>query len=113
MTITQRMMDNKLILTLSGRFDYQARKPFQEAILQAKAPNLLFIILNFAQVPSIDSSALGLLVLTHKNLQLTHQHLMLVAPQEYVLNLLKAANLHKMIPIGTTEQEAGKNLAWV
>ena len=113
MTITQQMTDNKLTLTLSGRFEFQARKTFQEAICQAEATNHRDILLNLAQVPFIDSAALGLLSLAHQKFQLTQQHLILVAPQEYVLKVLKLAHIDKMMPIGATEQEAGKNFASV
>ena len=113
MTITQQMMDNKLVLTLSGRFDIQARKPFENAIRQVQATNHRNIILNFAPVPFIDTTGLALLVLAHKKLLLTHQHLMLVAPQKQVLNVFELTNFHKMVPFGATEQEAGKNLASV
>ena len=51
--------------------------------------------------------------IAHKKLQLTHQHLMLVAPQKQVLNVFELTNFHKMVPFGATEQEAGKNLASV
>ena len=110
MTITERMMDNKLILTLSGHFDFQARTLFREAIRQAQATNHRDILLNLVQVSFIDSAALGLLALTHQKLQLTHQHLVLVAPQGYVLKTLELADIHKMMPIAATEQEVGKTL---
>ena len=113
MTSTQQMMDNKLVLTLSGRFDFQARKPFEKAIRQVQATHHRDIILNFAQVPFIDTTGLGLLVLAHKKLLLTHQHLILVAPQKQVVHVFELTNFHKMVPFGATEQEARKNLASV
>ena len=110
MRITQRIMNDKLILTLSGRFDFQARKTWQEAIEQAQATNHRDILLNFSQVSFLDSDALGLLTVAHQKFQLTQQHLILVAPQEYGLKVFNLVNLHKMMPIVATEQEAGKNL---
>ena len=108
MTITQN-----LTLTLSGPFEYQDRKHFQEAIRQVQATNHQNIILDFAQVPFIDSAALGLLVLAHQNLKLTHQNLMIVAPRENVLKVFNSVNFHKIMPIKTTEQEARKNFSSV
>ena len=113
MIITQQMMNNKLTLMLSGRFTCQDRKLFQEAIRQATATNPRDIILNFAQVPFIDSDAVGMLAWAKQSFQLTQQQLILVAPQEYVSQVLNLLNLQKMIPIGTTEQEARKNFALV
>ena len=84
MIITQQMMNNKLTLMLSGRFTCQDRKLFQEAICQATATNPRDIILNFAQVPFIDSDAVGMLAWAKQSFQLTQQQLILVAPQEYV-----------------------------
>ena len=113
MIITQQMMNHNLTLTLSGRFECQDRKLFQEAIRQVQATNHRDIILNFAQVQFIDSSALGLLAVTHQNLKLTQQQLILVAPQEHVLKVFNLVNIQKMMPIGATEQEARKNFASV
>jgi len=113
MIITQQMMNNKLTLTLSGRFEYHDRKPFQEAIRQVQATNHRDIILNFAQVQFIDSGALGLLAVTHQNLKLSQQQLILLAPQENVLKVFNLVNIQKMIPIGATEEEARKNFASV
>ena len=58
-------------------------------------------------VPFIDSAALGMLALAHKNLKLANRQLILVASQEYVLRVLELANIHKMMPIVATEHEAG------
>ena len=59
-------------------------------------------------VPFVDSAALGMLALAHKNLKLANRQLILVAPQEYVLRVLELANIHKMMPIVATEHETPK-----
>lgn len=82
MQVTERVDANKILLTLSGRFDFHARKTFQAAIEQAQSANPRSIILNLAQVPFIDSAGLGLLCLAHENLSKVHIPLALVAPQD-------------------------------
>ena len=106
MQITEQVDAEKIVLTLSGRFDWDARKPFQTAIQQAKFANPRHIILNLAQVPSLDGAGLGLLSLTHENLSKEHIHLSLVAPQDFLLGILRFAKIDKKMPVRVTEHDA-------
>lgn len=106
MQIIERVDAEKIVLTLLGRFDWEARKPFQAAIQQAKFANPRHIILNLAQVPFIDSVGLSLLILAHENLSKVHIHLSLVVPEDSMLGILKLAKIDKKMPVYVTEHDA-------
>ena len=108
MNITQQTIEDKLILALSGKLDFQSHKSFQTAIAQAQATDHCQIILNLRQVPFIDSAGLGLLAMAYQNLKLANRQLILAAPQDYVLRVLELANIRKMMPIVATEHETPK-----
>jgi len=105
MHVTERVDADKILLTLSGRFDVHARKPFQAAMQQAQSANPRSIILNLAQVPFIDSAALGLLTLAPENLSKVHISLALVASQDYVLRILQLAKIDHKMPVCATEHD--------
>jgi len=111
MTITQHQLHNQLVLTLKGRFVDQARKPVQEAVEQARAGHHCNLVVNLTEVLFMDSSALGFLALTHEQLKQDHGQLTLVCPPGYVLNLLKLANFHALMPIVATQQEIEEKVA--
>ena len=97
--ITHRVEADRTILTLSGRFEFQARKPFQTAIEQAKRSNPRQIILNFSEVPFINSAGLGLIMVTHNSLLADNIRLSLEVTEGYVLQVLTLANIGQKIPI--------------
>lgn len=106
MNITHNTKDNKLILRLSGRFDFRARHVFQTAMEEIKKTTPREIILNLTQVSFIDSAALGLMALSYEKLNSANQRLILVASQGYVLKVLELANFQKKMSIVATEEEA-------
>ena len=108
MNITQQTIEDKLILALSGKLDFQSRKSFQTAMAQAQATDHRQIILNLRQVPFIDSAGLGLLAMAYQDLKLANRQLILAAPQDNVVRILDLANIRKMMPIVATEHEIPK-----
>ncbi len=104
--ITQSVQDQSVTLLLSGRFDFQARKAFQTAIAQAQSTDPREIILNFTDVPFLDSSALGLLMLVKKNWPDPNCQLRLAVPPGYVMNVLTLASMEKHFCISALEQVA-------
>lgn len=106
MHVTQREESGRTILTLSGRFDFKARHVFQTAINQAKSDELRHLILNLINVEFIDSAAIGLLLLTKKDLTRSGISLSLVVPRGYVLQVLQLMKIGALMAICSTEQEA-------
>lgn len=104
MTITQEQGKCHVILTMEGRFDFGVRKIFKDAI--EKAAELKYpIVLDLGLVTFLDSSALGLLVISHQMLKTKQIPFYLVNPQTYVRQVLDLANVAKMIPIYATTEE--------
>jgi anti-anti-sigma factor len=104
--ITDRVEADRTILTLSGRFEFQARQPFQTAIENAKRSNPRQIILNFSEVPFINSAGLGLLMVAHTSLQKDNIRLSLEVTEEgYVLQVLTLANIGQKIPISVNRYQ--------
>ena len=57
------------------------------------------MIVDLAQVPFLDSAALGLLMITHRQLVADKRRLSLAHPQATVRQIIELANLHKTIPL--------------
>ncbi len=107
MKITQEIDEGRVILHLEGRFDFGARKDFKEAMDLATKEGMP-IVLDLGQVSFVDSSALGLLVISHQNLKNKKIVFSLANPQTYVRQVLDLANVAKMISIYQTLQEVPK-----
>ncbi len=90
--ITEHTKADSVTLLLTGRFDFQARKLFLTTFKQTQATNPKKIVLDFGNVPFMDSSGLGLLMLVKKDLGPQCQ-LSLVVPQGYVKDVLLLANM--------------------
>jgi anti-anti-sigma factor len=107
MNVTQEKVEGNVLIHLDGRFDFGARKAFKENMDQAIGEGMP-IILNLEKVTFVDSSALGLLVISHQNLKNKKIPFFLVNPQTYVKQVLDLANVAKMIPIYPTFAEVPK-----
>ncbi len=108
MVITENVIDGKTVASLEGRFDFGARKTFKEVIdrsVESGNP----VVLDLEKVTFVDSSALGLLVISHQNLKNKNIPFFLVNPQTYVKQVLDLANIGKMIPTYQTLEEVPKN----
>ena len=99
MTITEEIHDQTATLKLEGGFTYTQRKLFQETIKNLSSKNVEHIIIDLAQVAFLDSAALGLLMITHRQLLADKRQLSLAYPQATVRQIIELANLHKTIPL--------------
>jgi len=97
--ITEQVEGDRIILSLSGRFDFRARQPFQASIDQAKRSKPKQIILNFSKVPFINSAGLALLILTYKDLKECNVSLSCEISQGYVWQVLTLAHIDQTIPM--------------
>lgn len=104
MTITQEQRSTQVVLYMEGRFDFGSRKIFKDMIDKAAELNLP-VILDLSQVVFLDSSALGLLVISFQMLKTKHISFYIVNPQTYVRQVLDLANVGKIIPIYSTVEE--------
>lgn len=113
LTVTQESHEGAMVLNISGRFDFAGRKIFTDAMSQVQVGPVTHVVLNFQQVPFVDSAALGLLALTQQSLKLQNARISIVEPQEYVMKVFELANFPKFIPIFSTNEEALRSLALV
>lgn len=99
MIITEEIHDQTATLKLEGGFTYTQRKLFQETLRNLSSKNVEHIIIDLAQVAFLDSAALGLLMITHRQLLADKRRLSLAYPQATVRQIIELANLHKTIPL--------------
>ena len=106
MQITDEVQTGKVVLTLSGRMDFQARHAFHTAMDKARLTHSNLIILNFSQVPFIDSAGLGLLMLAHKSVQESKTRFTLEVSPGYVADVLSLGSIGQTIPISVLTPHA-------
>ena len=99
MKITQEINNKKATLKLEGNFTYTQRKAFQEALKVVCSDPIEEIVIDLSQVAFLDSAALGLLMISHRQLDGEKRTLSLAYPQPTVRQILELANLHKTIPM--------------
>ena len=101
--ITEHIKDDRIFLILKGRLDFQACKTFRTAIEQAKRSTPRHIILNFADVPFVNSAGLGLVMLAFKDLEEAQIRLSLEVTEGYVQEVFSVTNIGQKIPIAVIE----------
>lgn len=112
MHITERRVGHATILDLVGELTYANRCAFKGAVERSKRAGCRHLILNMEGIRFLDSSALGMLALLSQSLKASQGNISLLNPQSYVKEILTLANLHRMLPVYNTEQDAlaGANL---
>ncbi len=101
--ISEHIKDDRILLMLKGRFDFEARIVFYAAIDQAKRSAPRHIILNFADVPFVNSAGLGLLMLAFKDLEEGQIRLSLEVTEGYINEVFTLTNIGQKIPIAVIE----------
>lgn len=99
MKITQEMNNKKATLKLEGNFTYTQRKPFQEVLKSICTDQVEEVVIDLSQVTFLDSAALGLLMISHRQLDAEKRKFSLAYPQPTVRQIIELANLHKTIPM--------------
>ncbi len=106
MQITERVVGQAVILSLNGRFVFDVRKSFQQAIQKAHEKSPRKIVLNMEGVTYLDSAGLGLIALASEQAKIQHIVFCLVNPVGAVRRLLDLAQLPKILPVHETEEQA-------
>lgn len=99
MKITQEIHNKKATLRLEGNFTYTQRKAFQEVLKTVCTDQVEEVVIDLSQVAFLDSAALGLLMISHRQLDAEKRKLSLAYPQPTVRQIIELANLHKTIPM--------------
>ena len=106
MRITERVVEQAVILSLDGKFVFEARKEFQRALQQAQEKLPRKILLNMELVTYLDSSGLGLIAIGLEQTKSQNIGFGLVNPSSSVERILELTQLLKLLPVYHTEEEA-------
>lgn len=100
MTISRTTRDATEVVRVEGRFDFAAHRDFREAIKAAFAnERAKEIQIDLAGAVYIDSSALGMLLLSLENAKAAGKALVLVGPSGAVKQVLDIANFQRLFEI--------------
>lgn len=100
MTISRTTRDTTEVIRIEGRFDFAAHRDFREAIKAAFAnERAKDIEIDLAAAGYIDSSALGMLLLSLENAKTAGKSLALVRPTGAVKQVLEIANFQRLFVI--------------
>ncbi len=106
MYITERVVGQVVILSLSGKFVFDSRKVFPQALREAKKNSPQKIVLNLEGLTYLDSAGLGLLAISFEQAKLDNIALCLVNPVGAVRQIIDLAQLQRIIPVYETEEQA-------
>lgn len=100
MTISTTKRDATEVIRVEGRFDFAAHRDFREALKAALANDKTKEIqIDLAAADYIDSSALGMLLLSLENAKAAGKALVLVGPTGAVKQVLDIANFQRLFVI--------------
>ncbi len=94
---TKSSAEGKIVLQLTGRFDFSARHVFKEAYTPLLQPSPEKTIeINMAGVEYLDSSSLGMLMLLSEKASEVGKSISLTHPNTTVSQILDIANIGKV-----------------
>jgi anti-sigma B factor antagonist len=96
--------EGELIFQLNGPITLATLFGFRDAIRAEKTAKT--IILDFSQVPYVDSAGVGAIVNAHVSLTNSGRRLALVAVQDRIKTLMKVTRVEEVLRIFPTLQEA-------
>ena len=100
MNLTKNLVGSRLTLKLAGRFDFSAHHVFRDTFKEAMAdPKVAFVQIDLTAVDYINSSALGMLLLSRENAQAAGKSISLANPQGTVKDVLRIANFDRLFTI--------------
>ncbi len=88
----------RIVLRISGRFEFSNRTEFSEKINLALKDQPSQIILDMSDTTFIDSAALALLFKTAELCQEHKAMLAIVNPQSFVRDVIELTNLSSIVP---------------
>ena len=106
MQIERSVLQDAVVIRIEGRFEFGTRHDYKRLIGQIVQEGYRRLVLDLEGVTFVDSSALGLLLLTDQNFKLKKGHFSLVKPTGYVRQVIELANLPRVIPVYDSIDEA-------
>ena len=99
MQIERSVFQGAVVVKIEGRFEFGTRHDYKRLIGQIVQEGHRRLVVDLEGVTFLDSSALGLLLLTHQNFKLKKGTVSLVKPTGYVRQVIELANLPRVIPV--------------
>ena len=106
MQIERTVFQGAIVVRIEGRFEFGTRQDYKRLIGQIVQEGHRRLVLDLEGVTFLDSSALGLLLLTHQNFKLKKGTVSLVKPTGYVRQVIDLANLSRVISVFESLVEA-------
>ena len=106
MQVNIRESGQNIVITLNGRFVFEARHVFQKAITEAQDKPSKKVLINMEKVTYLDSAGLGLLALGFEQAKAQNKELCLVNPTGAVKEIIRLTHLQKLVNIYDTEEQA-------
>jgi anti-anti-sigma factor len=106
MQIERSSTDGAVVVRIEGRFEFSTRNEYKRLIGQIVQEGHRRLVLDLEGVTFLDSSALGLMLLTDQNFKLKKGSFSLVKPTGYVRQVIELANLPRVIPVYDSVDEA-------
>ena len=111
LNIQEKMAEEVKVLSLSGKFDFSDLKAFRTALKKTEDEPLINLIIDFSNVSSIDSTALGVLVAGQKRLSKNNIAIILVInPESAVGRAMNHVAIQKLMPTFHSEEDAISSL---
>ena len=104
--ILQRSILGRCVLSFQGPITFKARRPFQEAITKLRAGGCASLILHLTDGAFVDSVSLALITITWRTWTAGGFMVVIAEPSPHVNDLLKLANITKLVPTFDSLQEA-------
>lgn len=99
MQIERSLVRGVVVVRIDGRFEFGTRNEYKRLIGQIVQEGYRRLVLDLEGVSFLDSSAIGLLLLTDQNFKLKKGIFSLVRPTGYVRQVIELANLPRVIPV--------------
>ncbi|HNQ04936.1 MAG TPA: STAS domain-containing protein [Thiobacillaceae bacterium] len=97
MQIARQDETHRVLLRLSGRFDFHCHGDFRRAYEEAlETSPASLLVLDFTEVDYLDSSALGMLLLLREKADASEKQIVLSGLQGMVKQILDVANFGKL-----------------
>lgn len=101
MSIVRTTRDKTEVIRIEGRFDFAVHREFREALKAALAnAQAKDVEIDLGAADYMDSSALGMLLLSLENAKEAGKGLSLARPKGEVKQVLEIANFHRLFAIG-------------
>jgi len=98
MSISSQTVDNKLTVSISGRFDFSVHREFRAAI-DAINTDIKHIYVDLRATDYVDSSALGMLLMLKSKMDDQKDKVSLVNPKPEVKKILDIANFDQLFSL--------------